>query len=84
MIYRKKPDELHDPRPVLDAMGRCRHALINAQMELRPFAPVQVMLHNVAAAIDRVAEHLTGDDTYYHAGGSSFGSEDRKWRDSGR
>ncbi len=83
MIYRKKPDELPTKMPVLDALGRCRAVLITESHKVVPFGPTQKAIRLVVNAIDGLAKFLTGDETYYHAGGSSYGSDAHKWRDSG-
>ncbi len=83
MIYRKKPDALSDRRPVLDAMGRCRKALIDASSSVEPFGTTFRAISIVTTAIDGLAKFLTGDETYYHAGGTAYGSDATKWRDSG-
>ena len=84
MIYRRKPDDLPDTRPVLDAMGRCRKALLTESDKVRPFGLTYKALGTVMAAIDALATLLTGRDDFYSAGGSTTGSENGRWRDSGR
>ena len=37
MVYRRKPEDLIDKRPILDAMGRCRKVLIAEGDKVRPF-----------------------------------------------
>ncbi len=83
MIYRCKPDDLHDTRPLLDAMGRCRKALLAESDKVRPFGVTFKAIHAVTTAIDAVATLLTGRDDFYAAGGSTTGSETGRWRDSG-
>lgn len=81
MVVRRKPEDLVDKRAVLDAMGRCRKAVIAAQDKVKPFGATYRALQVVTAAIDSAALFLTGDQTFYHAGGSAPGDHG-KWRDS--
>ena len=84
MIYRKRPSELTDKRPVLDALGRCRKVLIDVISKVEIGGPTARGAALITRAIDGLALILTGDETYFHLGGSAQGGDDRKWRDSGR
>ena len=83
LIYRNKPDDLTDKRPILDAMGRCRKMLLAESDKVRPFGVTYKAIDVVLKAIDGLATFLTGRQGYYALGGSTPGSDDLKWRDSG-
>ena len=83
MVNRKRPETLSEKRPALDAMGRCRHAMIVVCGKVKIGSPTYFAAHAVTKAIDAMAGLLTGDPTYYHEGGVTPGSDQTKWRDQG-
>ena len=68
MVRRARRSELfeHEKRDLLDALGRCRAAIIKSQGALRYSSPTYAIGTAVIVAIDRLAERLTGDGAYFH------------------
>jgi hypothetical protein len=67
--YRKKPDLLDDVSEgrLIEALGRCRQAAIEASTRVKVSGPVYHACHMVTAAIDALATLLTGSKQYFYA-----------------
>jgi hypothetical protein len=76
--YRKKPDLLDDVSQgrLIEALGRCRQAVIEASTRVKVSGPVYHACHMVTAAIDALATLLTGSKYYFH---SQTMPGDRSW-----
>ncbi len=84
MVIRRRPASLSDPRPAIDAMGRCRKAMVDVSSKVLIGGPIYDAAAGVMRAIDAMAKLLVGDETHYHAGGSAIGSDETKWREQGK
>ena len=87
MVHRKLPDLPGNPAPFVPDLRTARQAAINVQMAVRPFSPCYIAADDVRAAVDRLAEMLTGDPTYFHGEGTSGGGstlQDKLAREQGR
>jgi hypothetical protein len=71
--YRKRPDRIDVPGPLLGRLRGLRDDLIKTTMALEPFGIVHHALSMVVVAIDGVATVLTGRQYYF----SNVGSGDR-------
>ena len=61
-----------DPAAVVRALRVLREALLReVSAKTRPFGPVYLMAETIIAAIDKLADHLSGVDGYFRIGGSS-------------
>ena len=69
MARRTRRNELfeNEKRELLDALGRCRAAILKGQAALRYGSPIYVMGSAIMDAIDAFAGLLTGDSTFFHA-----------------
>lgn len=65
MAYRKLPDRLRDPYPLLRELRRCREALGKAQREVKPMGVTYHGLAMAEVAIDALATLLTGQRYYF-------------------
>jgi hypothetical protein len=67
--YRKKPDRLDEIAAcrLIDALGTCRQAVIEASTKVKVMGPVYHACHMVTAAIDGLATLLTGSKQYFYA-----------------
>lgn len=85
---RPRPSSLNLSKSVFgkDFRGGFRmiKAVIECRSAIRPGSPLYMALGQVNAGIDAIAKLLVGDETFYRAGGSACGSDNRKWRDSRR
>lgn len=72
------------PAPSIRALRACRDAMIALHGQVRPFGPVYSLASGVVTAIDALADRLTGQERYFHAGGSTASpdrlKEDARWR----
>lgn len=73
--YRKRPDRLADPGPLLGRLRSCRDDLIRESTGVRPFGIIYHGLSMVVVAIDALATLLSGQERYFEAlgGGSTAG-----------
>lgn len=67
---------------VLDAMGRCRKALIDGSLKLDFNSPTLGAFEEVREAIDRAAAIITGCAEFYHAQGTSGQRGKPTWVDT--
>jgi hypothetical protein len=76
--YRKKPDLLDEISAgrLIDALGHCRRAVIEASTRVKVMGPVYQGCHMVTAAIDALATLITGSKYYFH---SQSMPGDRSW-----
>ena len=73
----RRTEQLRDVPGLLDAMGRCRKVVLDAQDSVKPFG---VMFHGcgmVTAAIDALAYLVSGQPHYYSLSGSMPARSDR-------
>ena len=56
---------------LLDALGQCRHAIIEAGIHLKPQSRQYELGGPVIKAIDELAGELTGDPRYFYIGSST-------------
>ena len=52
MAYRKRPDKISNPEPLLDVMRRCRQAMAAASIDVKPMGTFYHGLHMAVAALD--------------------------------
>jgi hypothetical protein len=71
MVYRKLPDRISDPGPLLGAMRSCRKAMIDASTRVKPMGTIFHGLNMVVSAIDALATLLIGRQDYFWAQGSA-------------
>jgi hypothetical protein len=71
VVYRKKPDRIDDPGPILRAMLPCRKAMIDAMSSVKPLGVLYHGLSMVVSAIDALATLLIGREGYFWATGST-------------
>lgn len=71
MVYRKLPDKIRDPGPILGAMRHCRRAMIDAQGAVKPLGTIYHGLGMVVSAIDALAMLLLGREGYFSEMGSA-------------
>jgi hypothetical protein len=83
MVYRKRPDEMRNPGPLLAVMRQCRGAMTNASNDVQPMGVIYHALHIVISALDALATILTGrQDYFWHLGhGATEGELRRKAAD---
>ncbi len=67
MVYRKLPDRISDPGPLLGVMRTCRKAMIDASTRVKPMGTVYHGLSMVVAAIDALATLLICRPDYFWA-----------------
>ena len=66
----RRTEQLRDAPSLLDAMGRCRKAVLAAQDSVKPFGVVFHGCGMVTSAIDALAYLITGQPHYYSVAGS--------------
>ena len=66
----RRTEQLRDATGLLDAMGRCRKVVLDAQDSVKPFGVVFHGCGMVTAAIDALAYLVTGHPHHYSLGGS--------------
>jgi hypothetical protein len=65
MVYRKLPDKIANPGPLLGVMRSCRQAMIEASNHVKPGGTTYHGLHMVVAAIDALAGLLIRRPDYF-------------------
>jgi hypothetical protein len=65
MVYRKLPDKIGNPGPLLGAMRTCREAMLAESDRVKPMGTFYHGLHMVVAAIDALASLLNLRRTDY-------------------
>jgi hypothetical protein len=78
MVYRKLPDKIENPGPLLGVMRTCRQAMIRASSTVKPMGTTYHGLSMVMTAIDALAGLLIRRPDYFWAQGSRAASEDEK------
>jgi hypothetical protein len=81
MVYRKLPDKIENPGPLLGVMRTCRKAMVETSTHVRPMGTYHHGLHMVVAAIDALAGLLIRRPDYFWSQGSRPASEDAKERE---
>jgi hypothetical protein len=81
MVYRKLPDRISDPGPLLSVMRTCRKAMIEASTRVKPMGTVYHGLNMVVSAIDALATLLIGRRNYFWAQGSAPMNDAQRARD---
>ena len=66
----RRTEQLRNAPHLLDAMGRCRRTVLDAQDSVKPFGVVFHGCGMVTSAIDALAYLLTGRPHYYSVAGS--------------
>ena len=66
----RRTEQLRDTPGLLDAMGRCRRTVLDAQDTVKPFGVVFHGCGMVTSAIDALAYLITGHPHYYSIAGS--------------
>jgi len=68
MARRARRNELfeNEKRELLDALGRCRVAILKHHASLRYGSPTYASGSAIVDAIDALAGLLTGDERYFH------------------
>jgi len=68
MARRTRRNELFETekRELLDALGRCRAAILKHHVALQYDSPAYVLGSAIIDAIDALAGLLTGDERYFH------------------
>lgn len=81
MTIRRRPrgEQIANPGRLLDTMGVCRKALIEAESGLKPFGMMYHGCSMVVRAIDALAHLITGEPDFYHAMGSTPAPGRRRW-----
>jgi hypothetical protein len=76
MVYRKRPDELRSPGPLLAVMRQCRGAMTDAANDVQPMGVIHHALGVVISALDALAMIVTGrQDYFWHLGGGATEGE---------
>ena len=73
--------------PLVRDLRKTRQFAINVQMKVRAFSPFYITADAIRAAVDRLAEMLTGEADYFHGEGTSGGGstlQDKLAREQGR
>ena len=73
----RRTEQLRDIPGLLDAMGRCRKVVLDAQDSVKPFGVVFHGCGMVTAAIDALAYLISGQPHYYSLSGSMPARPDR-------
>lgn len=68
---RRRSETVRDKARLIEALRTCRREVLHAADDLRPQCETDRALHLVTVAIDKLAEHLTGNPTLFHLGGSA-------------
>ncbi len=77
MVYRKKPDRLENPGPLIREMRRCRGAAIRAASSAKSHGVIYHALQMVVVAIDGAAHVITGQPYYFSEGGTGPSESER-------
>ncbi len=79
----KRRDELFEAekRDMLDVLARCRSAILASHAKLRPGQPTYALGSAVVAAIDKLAELLTGDPHHFRVEMHSTGQHVRRTKE---
>jgi len=72
-----RSDHLVDRPKLLDALGRCRNAIIEQMSKMRVGGPIYYSASTVIAAIDGLALMLTGERGYFHLKGHGAPPDNR-------
>jgi hypothetical protein len=75
MVYKKLPDKIANPGPLLGVMRTCRQAMIAECCAVKPMGVTYHGLSMVVAAIDALAELMIRRPDYFWDRGSSPGTE---------
>jgi hypothetical protein len=78
MSFRKLPDKISDPGPLLAIMRTCRQAMIQASSTVKPMGTTYHGLSMVVAAIDSLATLFTRRNDYFWAAGGGATDGKRK------
>src|SRR5258707_1010711 len=81
MVYRKLPDKIANPGPLLGVMRTCRQAMVEASTHVKPMGTYYHGLHMVVAAIDALAGLLIRRPDYFWALGSAPASDEARERE---
>jgi hypothetical protein len=65
VVYRKKPDRLENPGPLIGEMRRCREAVVRAASAAMSHGVIYRALQMVVVAIDGAAHVITGQPYYF-------------------
>ena len=76
--FRKLPDKISDPGPLLAIMRTCRQAMIQASSTVKPMGTTYHGLSMVVAAIDSLATLFTRRNDYFWAAGGGATDGERK------
>ena len=68
VVYRKYPDRLENPGPVIGEMRRCRDVAIRAASSVKSHGVIYYALQIVVVAIDGAAHVITGHPYYFFRG----------------
>ena len=68
MVYRKKPDRLENPGPLIGEMRRCREAAVRAASAAMSHGVIYRALQMVVVAIDGAAHVITGQPYCFSEG----------------
>ena len=77
VVYRKKPDRLENPGPVIGELRRCRDVAVRAASSVKPRGVVYHALQMVVVAIDGAAHVITGQPYYFSEGGTEPSESER-------
>ena len=77
VVYRKKPDQLENPGPLIGEMRRCREAAIRAASSTKSHGVIYHALQMVVVAIDGAAHVITGQPYYFSEGGTGPSESER-------
>ncbi len=75
MVYRKLPDKLSNPGPLLGVMRTCRQAMIAASTEVKAGGTTYHGIQMVVSAIDALAQLMIRRPDYFWAQGSAAQSD---------
>ena len=81
MVYRKLPDKLSNPGPLLGVMRTCRQAMISASTEVKSGGTFYCGFQMVVAAIDSLATLMIRRPDYFWDKGSSPASDATRSRE---
>jgi hypothetical protein len=77
VVFRKNPDRLENPGPLMGEMRRCREAALRAASAVRPQGVLYHALQMIVVAIDAAAHVITGQPYYFSEGGSGPSESER-------
>jgi hypothetical protein len=75
MLRHPRSDLPRDPAAVLRGLRRCRQDMIAISTNVRIGSPAFVAAHGITAAVDVMAEFLTGMRNYFWRGSSSSATD---------